>query len=79
MKIEIIVGNVIDEKYNISDNKLVISEMTNTELENMRCLLKAILQYSNFENRYELIEDLSLKSFIEQINEKIIEKRVDNT
>ena len=31
------------------------------------------LQYSNFENRYELIEDLSLKSFIEQINEKIIE------
>jgi len=79
MKIEIIVGNNIDEKYNISDNKLVVSEMTNTELENMRCLLKAILQYSNFENRYELIEDLSLKSFIEQINEKIIEKRVDNT
>lgn len=79
MKIEIIVGNDIDEKYNISDNKLVISEMTNMELENMRCLLKAILQYSNFENRYELIEDLSLKSFIEQINDKIIEKRVDNT
>lgn len=79
MKIEIIVGNVIDEKFNISDNKLVISEMTNTELENMRCLLKAVLQFSNFENRYELIEDLSLKSFIEQINEKIIEKRVDNT
>jgi|GEM_PF-6729001 len=78
MKIEIIVGNDIDEKYNISDNKLVISEMTNMELENMRCLLKAILQYSNFENRYELIEDLSLKSFIEQINDKIIENRVDN-
>lgn len=77
MKIEIIVGNNIDEKYNISDNKLVISEMTNMELENMRCLLKAILQYSNFENRYELIEDLSLKSFIEQINDKIIENRVD--
>lgn len=70
MKIEIVLGEKFDAKGNSLDNKIIISEMDNNELEGVRILLQSILKYGQIQNANEVLEGLSLDSIIKQVSER---------
>ena len=70
MKIDLVLGEKFDIKGNSLDNKIIISEMDNSELEGVRILLQSILKYGQIRNANEVLEGLSLDSIIKQVSER---------